>query len=445
MSAKRQADAAEVSPVMDFRAQDDAWYSVRLRLEGDKLLVMYCDFPQESDEKYFVEGFANIESVEEFRKRFRPSSSQLQDKNCDTVVKGMMVCAANQLPMNDLKFFDAIVESVNPSIHALQEGDCRCKFELLWQYGPLKGKKTILGIEDVCLIKSQETVVNLTLEKFMDIVKEKLEAEDKRSEPKLGSCFFNLAQNSKPETRYDLSPMTNSASTSQIPSSSTLHKSKKPQLDSHRSMLHTRASKQEEISNHTARGRSSSESTIDYLEQDFDMGGQSLGKYQNFKKKITYFCRIDNLEKDLSPFTLKHFVQEHLGIPCLAIICPSISHEFCTRGFILLEEKHQADMLMDFLLNREHIIVSLKGRPWIIDDACFGIAEGVMPTYEEKPSNAEEEVADQIKLVHKGTPEYEKVQELRLLHSEFLEHIHFRLLPRLLADEKKLMEQLAEK
>ncbi|PKU63455.1 uncharacterized protein LOC110095949 [Dendrobium catenatum] len=431
MSAKRQADAAEVSPIMDFRAQDDAWYSVRLRLKGDKLLVMYCDFPQESDEIYSVEGFPNIESVEEFRKRFRPSSSQLQDTNCDAVVKGMMVCAANRLAVDDLRYFDAIVESVNPSIHALQEGDCRCKFQLLWQYGPLKGKKTILGIEHVCLIKFQETVVNLTLQKFLDIVKEKLKAED--------------TQNSKPETRYDLSPITNSASTSQIPSSSTLHKSKKPQLDSSRSMLHIRASKQEEISILTARGRSSSESMSENLEQDFDMGGQSLGKYQKIKKKITYFCRIDNLEKDLSPFTLKHFVQEHLGIPCFAIICPSISHEFCTRGFILLEEKHQADMLMDFLLNIEYIIVSLKGRPWIVDYACFGIAEGVMTTYEAKPSNAEEQLADQIKLVHKGTPEYEKVKELRLLHSEFLDHIHFRLLPRLLADEKKLMEQLAEK
>lgn len=109
-------------------------------------------------------------------------------------------------------------------------------------------------------------------------------------------------------------------------------------------------------------GRSSSESMIDNSEQDFDMGGQSLQKCQQYEKKRTYFCRIDNLEKDLSPFTLQHFVEEHLGIPCLAFICPSIAHEFFSRGFILLKERHQADMLMDFLLNREYIIVSLKGR-----------------------------------------------------------------------------------
>lgn len=120
---------------------------------------------------------------------------------------------------------------VNPSIHALQEGECRCKFELLWQYGPLKGKKTILGIEHVCLINSGVTVVNLTLEKFLDIVKEKLKVKDNQSELDLGSCTSDPMQKSKPESRHGFSPITNPTSTSQIHRSTTLHKSKKPRQD----------------------------------------------------------------------------------------------------------------------------------------------------------------------------------------------------------------------
>ncbi|XP_020577917.1 uncharacterized protein LOC110023040 [Phalaenopsis equestris] len=446
MSAKRQVDAAEVSPMLDFRSHDEAWYSVRLRLEGDKLLVMYCDFPQEYDEVYTVEGFKNIESVEEFRKRFRLASSQLQDKNCDVVVKGMRVCAANRLAEVELRFFDAIVQSVNPSIHALQEGECRCKFELLWQHGPLKGKKSVLGIENVCLIKSHDVIVNPTLDKFVDIMKDKLKkVKSNRSDPNLDSCSSELTQKSKLESRHGLSSSTNFISTNQISSTTTLHKSKKHRRD-FCSFMNIEASKLEGTLK-PDKGRSSSESMSGNFEEDFDMGGQLIQKYQHFEKKRTYyFCRIDNLEKNLSAFTLKHFVQEHLGLPCLAFICPTISREFCTRGFILLEEMHQSDKLMDFLLNREYIIASLEGRPWIIDDACFGIAEGFMPAYEVKPvpSNRREELNVQLKLVHKGTAEYEKIEKVRLLHSEFLEHIQSRLLPRLLADEWQLMRQVAE-
>ncbi|PKU69810.1 hypothetical protein MA16_Dca026629 [Dendrobium catenatum] len=60
MSTKHQVDADKVSPIMDFRAMDEVWYSVRLRYDNNQLLVMYCDFPLESDEIYSVEGFTNI-------------------------------------------------------------------------------------------------------------------------------------------------------------------------------------------------------------------------------------------------------------------------------------------------------------------------------------------------------------------------------------------------
>ncbi|KAK8926204.1 hypothetical protein KSP39_PZI018050 [Platanthera zijinensis] len=457
MSAKHPSQAAELLPLVEFRAaDDDAWYSVRLRLADHKLRIMYCEFSEASDVVFSAESFPDLESIEKFRQRFRHISMQLQDRDCDRIVKGMQVCASQRFGEEELKFYDAAVQSVNPSIHPLQEGQCRCKFELLWQHGPLNGKKSIVGIADLCLITSQVTVCNLILEKFLDTVKEKL-----------------LSKIGEQQNMHDFSPVTVSTCTNQIPSSPIAHKLKKSQQHFGSSMDQTaslpdpakrrlgeterrqredvvrprlmRALESETILKSTARGRSSNESMDDNLEQDVDMGGQSLQKCIKIEKKRTfYFCRIDNLEKDLSPFTLMHFIHEHLGITCSAIVYPSTSHEFCTRGFILVDGSHQYHKLMGFLLNREYFIVSLRGRPWVVD-MCCGTTKGVMPTYEVNPSDIKEELPVQIKLVHKGAEEFEKIFKLHSLYSEFLEDVNCILLGRLLAAERTLMKQFDEK
>lgn len=42
----------------------------------------------------------------------------------------------------------------------------------------------------------------------------------------------------------------------------------------------------------------------------------------------------------------------------------------------------QSPLIMGIaFLSIKYIIASLKGGLWIIDDACFGITEGVMPIY----------------------------------------------------------------
>ncbi|PKA49873.1 hypothetical protein AXF42_Ash004415 [Apostasia shenzhenica] len=354
------AKTTETSPLIDYRCpQDDAWYNVRLQLRGgDKLRIMFCDFSEGCDELYGADAFDDEESLEAFLHRFRSRSLQLQDRGCDRVVKGILVCASCHLAKDEVRFYDALVLSVNPSIHSLQEGDCRCRFELLWQHGPLNGQKALAGIEHICLLQPQGTNTNLTLKKFIDIVKGKLKIKVHASEPKPIHCASDVAQNSIPESARDVStPSTTSHCSEYMPGCTTKRSKEQHHLASN--SLDTRYSKVKHKLKNSGRGRNSGE---DVSEGDFDMGGESLHHEILKKKASCYFFTIDNMEKDLSPFKLMQFIHEYLGIPCSTFVCPSAAHEFCTRGFILVDKKVHASKIMDFLLNTEYIIVSSRGR-----------------------------------------------------------------------------------
>lgn len=110
---------------LDFRdLEDDAWYTVSIRLEnageilvgqdeGLHLRVMYSDFDDWEDRRYGAEYFEGVSDLDEFAKRFRLASPQLQDSECWKVVEGVVVCASYPFEENgSLKFYDAIVKSV---------------------------------------------------------------------------------------------------------------------------------------------------------------------------------------------------------------------------------------------------------------------------------------------------------------------------------------------
>lgn len=101
---------------MEYRSKDDdAWYSVRLVLsEGeDTLTVKFQGFSELSELSYKADEFENAAAVDEFVKRFRPVSEQLQDRDCSKVFKGMKVCAALSSSHDDLRFYDAVVDDVS--------------------------------------------------------------------------------------------------------------------------------------------------------------------------------------------------------------------------------------------------------------------------------------------------------------------------------------------
>lgn len=104
-------------------ADDSAWYTVRVILNDDLLTVKYQNFPPE---KYSAGDFATVEAVDEFCRRLRPLSEQLQDSECYRIMEGMRVCAClRSNDGGDVRFYDAIVDAVS-SISLFLFNYCLC-------------------------------------------------------------------------------------------------------------------------------------------------------------------------------------------------------------------------------------------------------------------------------------------------------------------------------
>uniref|UniRef100_A0A1D1XR38 Phosphoribosylaminoimidazole-succinocarboxamide synthase n=1 Tax=Anthurium amnicola TaxID=1678845 RepID=A0A1D1XR38_9ARAE len=205
MPPKRNPAAASPQPCgIDFRASDDdGWYGVQLCVErgdgdGRRLRVMYCDFPEVCDETFTSGGFADEEDLEEFSRRFRASSGQLQDWECGEVVEGMTVCASYAFGEGDVRFYDAVVEEVCFSDHKIIEGDevCTCTFVLLWQHGPNAGRKTSTGIEHVCLLKQRSKLIDPALDLFLELSRKSIKSAGQ------GSCKFYIILKLGPGLRF---------------------------------------------------------------------------------------------------------------------------------------------------------------------------------------------------------------------------------------------------
>ena len=97
----------------EFRAyNDDAWYTVRVLLEGERLIVKYQNFSDENDEAFEPSRFGDCEDLEDFKERFRPLSRQLQDAECRRFGPGARVCACHSFAPDDVRFYDAVIDGV---------------------------------------------------------------------------------------------------------------------------------------------------------------------------------------------------------------------------------------------------------------------------------------------------------------------------------------------
>ncbi|KAK0588728.1 hypothetical protein LWI29_004704 [Acer saccharum] len=106
---------------LEFRSYvDDAWYSVRVAFDGragGKLIVRYCNFPDDNDSVYEAGKFFTFDELDNFACRFRPVSVQLQDSECrDVVADGLLVCASHAFTDNEVLFYDAIVEQATKCV-----------------------------------------------------------------------------------------------------------------------------------------------------------------------------------------------------------------------------------------------------------------------------------------------------------------------------------------
>ncbi|XP_050205713.1 uncharacterized protein LOC126655533 [Mercurialis annua] len=169
---------------MEFQCpQDDAWYDVNLFFDGKKITVHYANFPEADDENFEVNLFKNNEQLNDFRRRFRPSSVQIQDHDCKSIYQGMNVCALCYLENQETKFYDALVVEVLNEEHKFnkdqieqdeEDEECVCNYVLKWQNGPLEGERTFARINDICITPSSKEI-DQSLYCFMMVVREKIE------------------------------------------------------------------------------------------------------------------------------------------------------------------------------------------------------------------------------------------------------------------------------
>ncbi|XP_038703995.1 uncharacterized protein LOC120000158 isoform X3 [Tripterygium wilfordii] len=331
---------------VEFRSYtDNAWYSVRLVFEGEKLTVKYRNFSDDQDDVFEPGGFNSLEELEEFQGRFRPVSPQLQDSECHKVVKGMVVCAAYTFNPNDVRFYDAIVDEVVPRKHSFENGgeECRCTFILLWQSA---GCLSSNNIESMCLIQ-QNAQLNPMVSSFLEIARKKYGFVSHMDNPirvsssplKRKSTFAERLQQGKKCAKR---------------SPSKIHPSKDLPLGF--IAKETQDSwKTGKIGNHYER-----------IEQDADIGGCNR----------CHVVLINNLDKELSPSTIMEFIHKQTLVSIYAHVLPSSLSETFTSALIVSDCKENLEKLCEFLESPDHIITSARGRPWVVTqkfswhDAC---------------------------------------------------------------------------
>ncbi|KAK1310517.1 hypothetical protein QJS10_CPA08g01775 [Acorus calamus] len=289
---------------------DNAWYNVSVSSAGrkGKIRIRYDGFPDCYDEHFKVSDFAGPAELNRFLDRFRPASLQLQDGWCreGLVAAGDVVCACRQSGDADVLFYDAVVDSVCYSEHQFLEGEeiCTCTFVVSWQHGPNVGLKTTIRVENLCLLQHGDPTIDATLRSFVKAWKEKSDLDMERS-TRLGSkklMFEGMNCNGKQN-----------------------------------------------------------------IEQDVDLGGGfSHHKDYYYPMCDHYIILVENLEKDILPWTIRDFIYQHTSILSRVYVVPGLVWETYVRGVIFLDSEEKLEKLFCFLCNPTHLIVSSRGRPWVI-------------------------------------------------------------------------------
>ncbi|XXG63141.1 hypothetical protein AAC387_Pa05g1393 [Persea americana] len=405
---------------LEFRSSaDDAWYSVRLITEedGEVLRVKYVDFPHDIfDERFRAADFGDSKATEGFAERFRPLSVQLQDEDCPKVTQGKAFCISRSIEPNDLKFYDAVVDEVCHSKHRFENGVevCMCTFVVLWKHGPSAGTKTSTGIENICSIQSGSTQINPALDSFMKLSRKKLhKGESGISAPKGDTCGTESKDANLQNKLYEC----------ESPASYF----KGAERCKHAVMVRT------------TKGKSRNGSKI--MGQDRDLGGGCFRTKHLETTSSCLFIVIENLEKDISPSAIVDFIYQQTSISCKAFVSPSLLSEAYTRGALCPVNQEKLECLSRFLHSPAHLIVSSRGRPWVITEKKWrlGTFGSMMPKSEEKLQN-KNEIDGKVKVVLEGTKEYENGKRLRDLFLEFCEHQQC-LHKRLALQEQKLINR----
>ncbi|KAM6548543.1 hypothetical protein CsatB_020219 [Cannabis sativa] len=397
---------------LEFRSYpDNAWYSVRIMIEGDYadiLRIKYCNFPDDNDSIFRAAEFKDEDHFKDFASRFRPISSQLQDSECSQVVQGLLVCASHHFNADDIRFYDAVVEEVDHCEHSFANGEeeCLCTFILSWLHGPVAGYITAERLEQICRVQHRDEI-DTVVASFLSKVKAKL---------KTGSCRSNRQVTTGVAHNYHGQPP--------------IMKISHNLSFSHHLKQETKFTKwflSDTLSSKWAIGR-----PCEKKGQDIDFGGVK-----------NYLIFVDNIEKDLTHTEIMEFIKKKVSITSQAFLFPSLSSDICTRGCILLDTQSHFEKLCNFLNNPDHIIVSLSGRPWVMtetmkvnDSLRASILSLSLLSQKRKGNNGSR---DELKVVYSGSVEYRLAKHLSNLYKDLSDQ-QKRLQKRLIVEEGKIWQ-----
>ncbi|XP_045810945.1 uncharacterized protein LOC123905385 [Trifolium pratense] len=166
----------------EFRSyEDDAWYTVMVMMDDNGTLrVRFEKSINEEDQMFEPSFFGSMEDLLDFEKRFRPLSIQVQDDECDMLVPDVKVCACQHFGPDELRFYDAVIDSVEKNKHSRKKNaECLCNFKLSWLNGPKVGKSTAAKIGDICII---QPILQLdpVVATFLEIARWRLESQSEQ-------------------------------------------------------------------------------------------------------------------------------------------------------------------------------------------------------------------------------------------------------------------------
>jgi hypothetical protein len=78
------------------------------------------------DQLFEPSFFGSLEDLQDFEKRFRPLSFQVQDHECGKLVPNVKDCASRHFGPDDLRFWDAVIDSVR---HVFSPSQIVIKYE----------------------------------------------------------------------------------------------------------------------------------------------------------------------------------------------------------------------------------------------------------------------------------------------------------------------------
>ncbi|XP_019194060.1 PREDICTED: uncharacterized protein LOC109188036 isoform X2 [Ipomoea nil] len=397
--------------VLEYRARDDdAWYSVHVAVKGDTLTIQFQGL-QETD-KFVASNFESEEDIDGVVQRFREVSPQLQDNECGRVTEGSLVCAAcHDSYRDDMRYYDALVEAVHRKKHSLVNGqeECLCEFVLSWTHGPKEGLFTIAGVASICTIKD-DCQVDQQIASFSKLAKDKLQVSSRKSTAIPRNKVSALKGSVLAKGGSHLSIDQKATSSQDIQNGWKLDDGK--------------GETKRTMSNHDAN-----------QDQDKDLGGETLN---------SHFILIGNLERTLSPSSIREFIYRHTFISPQAYILLSSSTPFA-RAVIVLDCKKQHEKVYRFLDNPDHFVVSMRGRPWVVIESVskHGMHRTSLGSVVRKIQEKHDDIYldNELMVVRSGTEAYKCAQQLRDLFMELHNH-EKQLYRRFVEEEMRILQPL---